>query len=548
MPRYYVRLGLRQVHENLPDGQFGTLTYQGSPVFYLNANGTLSPSPFQRYFDFYDATNDIDYDEIEVIEVYEERPAGFNTGFIAGAGSLIAGWGVIDTDGTITPPDDGGGGGGGGGVTPPPTEPDPPAEVYMGRWSDHWIDGNGIVHYFPYSGGYAPLYPVIHQQTLAQIESVLIEQNGIADPVLFATLARWLGIESSAGNRARSTPAAETAADAFAALVYAGLNVADALTRTDQDGNFTGAYMTEVRDFWAAQRAARLSFEAGLANDPDFAGLTDAGREAIVRLLTGHKVFISEGYNRDVIADRGYFVALATELGWTDVPDRLATVVGSIRADHVEFHARGAAVSGPGADRIIQTAGESGTIVFAGAGNDVVNLRGADTPDRTSHVDGEAGRDRLTGSRHDDKLLGGGGADRLFGLGGIDTLTGGAGADRIEGAAGRDILRSGDGNDILLGGRGADRLTGGTGSDRMTGGRDQDRFIFDTARTGQDRILDFTDGQDRIVLGSAAARSMADLELRRVDADTVVLDLQSGRITVDGTGALTLTRDDFMFL
>lgn len=95
-------------------------------------------------------------------------------------------------------------------------------------------------------------------------------------------------------------------------------------------------------------------------------------------------------------------------------------------------------------------------------------------------------------------LPGTSGADRLTGGAGSDTLSGGGGADTLSGGAGNDVLRGGAGNDVLV---------GGTGNDRLAGGGGADRFVF-AQGDGQDRILDFASGQDKIVLTGIASATV----------------------------------------
>ena len=71
-----------------------------------------------------------------------------------------------------------------------------------------------------------------------------------------------------------------------------------------------------------------------------------------------------------------------------------------------------------------------------------------------------------------------------------DTLNGTAGADTLDGRGGNDTINGFGGNDRIIGGPGNDTLSGGTG---------RDSFVFSRG-SGADRILDFSVGQDRIVL------------------------------------------------
>lgn len=67
-------------------------------------------------------------------------------------------------------------------------------------------------------------------------------------------------------------------------------------------------------------------------------------------------------------------------------------------------------------------------------------------------------------------------------------------------------LRGNDGNNLLEGRRGADRLAGAAGDDTLSGGAGNDRFVFDLAPDGSglDLIVDFDQGEDRILLSAAA--------------------------------------------
>jgi Ca2+-binding RTX toxin-like protein len=58
--------------------------------------------------------------------------------------------------------------------------------------------------------------------------------------------------------------------------------------------------------------------------------------------------------------------------------------------------------------------------------------------------------------------------------------------------------------DRLFGGSNNDFLDGGSSGDRMHGGTGQDTFRVQKG-FGYDKVLDFTDGQDRILLGNGSA-------------------------------------------
>ncbi|WP_062212860.1 calcium-binding protein [Aureimonas sp. AU12] len=123
-------------------------------------------------------------------------------------------------------------------------------------------------------------------------------------------------------------------------------------------------------------------------------------------------------------------------------------------------------------------------------GHNVVNT--ANSTVRGITIDGKGGDDKITGSEQADNLTGGDGADTLQGRDGNDYLTGGNG---------NDVVIGGNGVDQLLGGAGQDILAGQAGNDQLTGGTEADQFYFNL-NGGQDIIVDFQDGIDKIVLGA----------------------------------------------
>ncbi len=93
----------------------------------------------------------------------------------------------------------------------------------------------------------------------------------------------------------------------------------------------------------------------------------------------------------------------------------------------------------------------------------------------------------ISGDNTSEYMDGGGGDDYLFGNGGKDHMLGSAGNDYLDGGKGNDILDGGSGDDMLFGDKG------------------HDTFVFapvepDGLPPGNDTILDFVHGQDRIDL------------------------------------------------
>lgn len=175
---------------------------------------------------------------------------------------------------------------------------------------------------------------------------------------------------------------------------------------------------------------------------------------------------------------------------------------------------------GAGFDTLFVTAGAADRgLVFNGAqGNDAVG---------SSIVGFEAFN--VYGSEVADVISAGRGNDMVAANAGDDTLRGLAGDDTLFGATGRDALR---------GDAGADQIWGGDGSDQLYGGAGADSFMFSAVDRGVDRIRDFEDGLDTLMLDAAltgGALAAGDLDPSRFRADAPVGS--QGQFVLLDTGA-----------
>lgn len=164
--------------------------------------------------------------------------------------------------------------------------------------------------------------------------------------------------------------------------------------------------------------------------------------------------------------------------------------------------------------------------IMGGTGDDILS-----DPDGTNFLSGQAGDDTLTlGNGSDNSIAKGGRGD--------DRLYSGAGDDTLRGGHGDDILNGGRGSDALYGGRGDDILNGAAGSDFLKGHAGADQFIFNTEDQGHDKIADFTDNVDLIVL--EGLENFDDLAFEQQGNHTLV--------TWDGDSDLLLKNFDSGFL
>ena len=174
-------------------------------------------------------------------------------------------------------------------------------------------------------------------------------------------------------------------------------------------------------------------------------------------------------------------------------------------------------------DDLVSYAATHANILYGGAGEDTLAVGLRQSPYFVVAADGSADDGmtsvlqgfehfRVGGSFYNDFVSfrdgndwadGGFGADALYGGGGNDTLMGGRGNDALYGGDGNDTLQGGSGADLLYGGDGRDRLMGGPGNDTLTGGAGRDAFVFANRGLGDDLIMDFASGEDRILFSVA---------------------------------------------
>lgn len=159
-------------------------------------------------------------------------------------------------------------------------------------------------------------------------------------------------------------------------------------------------------------------------------------------------------------------------------------------------------------------------------------------------LDGTNGADRLTAGAGDTIINARAGNDRADGGLGDDRIFGSTGADTLLGGDGNDQLYGGSEADSLLGGAGADTLDGGFGDDVMRGGLGSDRFLF-KAGWGDDQIVDFQDGTDRIQFSGGPA-SLAQLVLVQT-GDDVTISFGTNSILIENIVLANLTAADFLF-
>jgi Ca2+-binding RTX toxin-like protein len=190
------------------------------------------------------------------------------------------------------------------------------------------------------------------------------------------------------------------------------------------------------------------------------------------------------------------------------------------------------------------------------------------------------------GNQLDNVMVGGAGNDGLIGGAGADTLNGGAGNDIYEVTEVGDVVIEGAGggvdtvwtslssytlgqnvenlfvvsngaslavgnqlDNVIGGGAGNDTIIGGAGADTLNGGAGNDTFLFG-AGFGNDQIIGFNDGQDRLNISAfniTAANFAGNVNIADAGADTLISFGGADSIRLVGVAdATTVTATDFI--
>jgi Ca2+-binding RTX toxin-like protein len=226
-----------------------------------------------------------------------------------------------------------------------------------------------------------------------------------------------------------------------------------------------------------------------------------------------------------------------------------------------------------------------------------------------NRISGGAGADVALGRGGNDVLIGNDGNDRLYGGDGVDTLSGDLGTDELygengddtflftgSGNAGRDYVDGGansdtadfsglsgfawvdltatgneawinyngswsvlaqlisvenmtgsQANDQFWGDANANVFIGGQGDDTIYGRGGIDTFKYTARGFGQDKVMDYVDGTDRLSFGSTVATDISNFTITGQGTTQVVMTLTAdptSTITLNGTAPITISNAD----
>lgn len=190
-------------------------------------------------------------------------------------------------------------------------------------------------------------------------------------------------------------------------------------------------------------------------------------------------------------------------------------------------------------------AGAGNDVLYGGAGNDTLYGDGG-----SNWFDGGDGDDVIFLGPDASIAFGGAGSDTFYGAAAGDTHDGGDGNDFVYANDGNDIVRGGAGDDDLFGDAGDDRIAGETGNDWIGGGDGSDTFVF-AKNDGNDIIVDFVAGTDKIELsGLTGINTFADVLASVVEnPDDIVIDFGAeGSMRLYGVTKASLQAGDFTFV
>ncbi len=218
---------------------------------------------------------------------------------------------------------------------------------------------------------------------------------------------------------------------------------------------------------------------------------------------------------------------------------------------------------GKGNDLLIWNNGDGSDLMRGGKGYDTVQVNGATELGDRFRVKAKGdkaifqrvnlGKFALNIDAVEQLEVNGGGGDETFTLENLAptdikkvVFNGGEGNDRLSGQDARVKIQAdgGEGHDVLLGSNQNDRLAGGQGNDSLTGGAGRDQFVFEgdsrfgQANLGSDRITDFQQGYDSIVIDKTVFSFLASAAGGALDASEFEL-VQPGQSAAESDALIS---------
>ena len=229
-------------------------------------------------------------------------------------------------------------------------------------------------------------------------------------------------------------------------------------------------------------------------------------------------------------------LVIGTELTILTDADEAITVQANATSGNAEVQIDGVVL---GSGSTIPAGSLTGLTIFAGAGNNQIDLSGINAGVFTSltsiSVDAGDGDDTVIGAADvANALAGGDGNDSITGGSAADTLNGDDGQDTIDAGDGSDEINAGDGDDSVTAGAGNDTIIGDDGDDTVFGGDGDDSII---ANNGADSL--FGEAGNDTLNGDGGFDSISggdgdDVVFAGADEDTVSGGI--GNDTINGQG------------
>jgi hypothetical protein len=239
-------------------------------------------------------------------------------------------------------------------------------------------------------------------------------------------------------------------------------------TASDEDGTFAAGNTVSATVNNVAPTASISSAPAGVTTQPITFGLTVSDLSPIdqaddfsyaIHWGDGSDITISGSSSDSAVHAFAVVGTYTVTVTATDKDGGTSTIASTVVAISSTLQLPGTLLIGETnlADSLVLRssdipAGTQNVIVYAGGGNDNIQISGSVSV--SVWLFGGPGNDRLKGGGGNDVIIGGEGDDLLMGGGGRDIIIGGRGADRIIGDADDDILVGGrtvyDANEVAL--------------------------------------------------------------------------------------------------